>query len=168
MCTTIPLQQDFSHFDICVIIAAISDAAGNTSANGRISNMAWIKVVEEEEATGVLETYYEKYGDSKLGVDNIRAHARELTDRLQNELPSERYTSITPKGTEAAIVVFLCKDTEDIRNRIRQAKQDGRANISIGGPNSGLTVGRNGNQMRFSVSVFNNHDDIDRVLDVLS
>ena len=42
----------------------------------------------------------------KLGVDNIRAHARELTDRLQNELPSERYTSITPKGTEAAIVVF--------------------------------------------------------------
>ena len=104
----------------------------------------------------------------KLGVENIRAHARELTDRLQNELPSERYTSITPKGTEAAIVAFLCKDSEDIRNRIKKAKEDGRANISIGGPNSGLTVGRNGNQMRFSISVFNNHEDIDRVLDVLS
>ena len=73
----------------------------------------------------------------KLGVDNIRAHAPELTDRLQNELPSERYTSITPKGTESAIVVFLCKDTEDIRNRIRRANEEGRANISIGGPNSG-------------------------------
>ena len=104
----------------------------------------------------------------KLGVDNIRAHAPELTDRLQNELPSERYTSITPKGTESAIVVFLCKDTEDIRNRIRRANEEGRANISIGGPNSGLTVGRNGNQMRFSVSVYNNHEDVDRILEVLS
>ncbi len=104
----------------------------------------------------------------KLGVDNIRVHARELTDRLQNELPSGRYTSITPKGTEAAIVVFLCKDSEDIRNRIRRANEEGRTNISIGGSNSGLTVGRNGNQMRFSVSVYNNHEDVDRILEVLS
>jgi uncharacterized peroxidase-related enzyme len=38
--------------------------------------MAWIKMISEEEARGLLKTYYKKYGDPFEGVDNIlRIHS---------------------------------------------------------------------------------------------
>ena len=33
--------------------------------------MAWIKMVDEDQATGHLKTYYQKYGSPSQGVDNI-------------------------------------------------------------------------------------------------
>ena len=33
--------------------------------------MAWIKVIDEDKATGRLKTLYKKYGDPFEGVDNI-------------------------------------------------------------------------------------------------
>ena len=33
--------------------------------------MAWIKVIDEDNATGSLETFYKKYGNPSEGVDNI-------------------------------------------------------------------------------------------------
>lgn len=33
--------------------------------------MAWIEMIGEDEATGVLKTYYEKYGSPSEGVDHI-------------------------------------------------------------------------------------------------
>ena len=33
--------------------------------------MAWIKIIDEDEAHGVLKTYYKKYGDPFSGVDEI-------------------------------------------------------------------------------------------------
>jgi selenocysteine lyase/cysteine desulfurase len=108
-----------------------------------------------------------KYID-KLGVERIRAHARSLTGRLQKELPALGYTPITPKDAGTPIVTFLCKDAEVVKSKIREAARTGRAKISITGPNSALTVGRFGNHVRFSVSVFNNQQDVDRVLEVLA
>ncbi len=108
-----------------------------------------------------------KYID-KLGVDRIRAHARTLTGRLQKELPALGYTPITPQDAGTPIVTFLCKDAEAVKSKIRAAARTGRAKISITGPNSALTVGRFGNHIRFSVSVFNNQQDVDRVLEVLA
>ena len=32
--------------------------------------MAWIRMIDEDKASGQLKTYYEKYGDT-TGVDNI-------------------------------------------------------------------------------------------------
>jgi len=104
----------------------------------------------------------------KLGVDKIQAHAQTLIGRLQKELPALGYTPITPKDAGTPIATFLCKDAEAVKAKIRQAAQTGRAKISITGPNSALTVGRFGNHVRFSVSVFNNQSDIDRVLEVLA
>ncbi len=103
-----------------------------------------------------------------LGIENIRAHARELTSRLEKELPPLGFTLITPEGSESGIRAFLHPNTEEVRARITRANEEGRANISISGANSALTVGRGGNQVRFSVSVYNNHSDVDKVLDVLS
>ena len=101
---------------------------------------------------------------ARLGVENIRAHANRLIARLQKELPPLGYTPITPKGAESSIVTFLCKDAEAVRRKIRASK----ARILLTGPNSALTVGRFGNHIRFSVSVFNNDQDINTILEVLA
>lgn len=100
----------------------------------------------------------------KIGVANIRSHAGRLIGRLQKELPPLGYLPITPKGTESSIVTFLCKDAEAVRRKIRASK----ARILLTGPNSALTVGRFGNHIRFSVSVFNNDQDINTILEVLA
>lgn len=99
----------------------------------------------------------------RIGVANIRAHANRLIARLQKELPPLGYTLITPKGTESSIVTFLCKDAEAVKRKIRASK----AKILLTGPNSALTVGRFGNHIRFSVSVFNNDQDIHTILEAL-
>jgi selenocysteine lyase/cysteine desulfurase len=90
----------------------------------------------------------------QLGLDKIRAHARQLTDRLQTELPPLGYKPLTPRGTETPILAFGLKDAA-ATGKVLQA---GKINATIIG---------NENRLRLSVSVFNTHEDIDRVVDVL-
>lgn len=90
----------------------------------------------------------------KLGVDKIRSHARQLTDRLQNELPPLGYKPLTPRATETPILAFELKNAEATSKTLRDAKVVG-------------TVVANENRLRLSVSVFNTHEDIDRVVAVL-
>jgi selenocysteine lyase/cysteine desulfurase len=90
----------------------------------------------------------------QLGLDKIRAHARQLTDRLQTELPPLGYKPLTPRGTETPIVAFELKDAA----ATGKALQAGKINATIIG---------NENRLRLSVSVFNTHEDIDRVVEVL-
>jgi selenocysteine lyase/cysteine desulfurase len=103
-----------------------------------------------------------------LGIANIRGHARPLVNRLRKELPALGYTCITPPGTETPIITFIAHDVEATRSKIVAANRSGRAKISITGPNSALTVGRFGNHVRFSVSVYNHDHDVDKILEVLS
>jgi selenocysteine lyase/cysteine desulfurase len=90
----------------------------------------------------------------RLGVDKIRAHARPLIERLQSELPPLGYAALTPRGTETPTVAFALKDA----GATAKALQGGKVAATIIG---------NENRLRLSVSVFNNHDDIDRVVEVL-
>jgi selenocysteine lyase/cysteine desulfurase len=90
----------------------------------------------------------------RLGLDNIRAHARQLTDRLQKELPPLGYTPLTPRGTETPILAFGLKDAAATAKALQAAKVE-------------ATVVANESRMRLSVSVFSTHDDIDRVVDAL-
>jgi selenocysteine lyase/cysteine desulfurase len=90
----------------------------------------------------------------KLGIANVRAHAKQLTDRLQNELPPLGYKPLTPRHTETPIVAFELKDTA----ATTKALHDGKV---------AATIIANENRLRLSVSVFNTHDDIDRVVEVL-
>jgi len=89
-----------------------------------------------------------------LGLDKIRAHARQLTDRLQKELPPLGYRPLTPQGNETPIVSFALKDA----GATTRALHDGKVTA---------TVIANESRLRLSVSVFNTHDDIDRVVEVL-
>jgi selenocysteine lyase/cysteine desulfurase len=89
-----------------------------------------------------------------LGLDKIRAHARQLTDRLQRELPPLGYKPLTPQGNETPIVAFELKDAAATTKALQAGK-------------IAATVIANENRLRLSVSVFNTHDDIDRVVEVL-
>ena len=91
----------------------------------------------------------------RLGLQNIRAHARQLTDRLQKELPAIGYPSVTPKGNETPIVAFMLKDVEATQKKLR----DGKVTATIIG---------NEKRMRLSVSVFNTQADIDHLLTALA
>jgi selenocysteine lyase/cysteine desulfurase len=88
------------------------------------------------------------------GIDKIRLHARQLTDRLQNELPPLGYPSLTPRATPTPIVAFALKDAGVTAKALQAAK-------------IAATTIANENRLRLSVSVFNTHDDIDRVVAVL-
>jgi selenocysteine lyase/cysteine desulfurase len=90
----------------------------------------------------------------QLGLDKIRTHARQLTDRLQTEVPPLGYKPLTPRATETPIVAFELKDAA----ATGKALQAGKINATIIG---------NENRLRLSVSVFNTHEDIDRVVEVL-
>lgn len=89
----------------------------------------------------------------RLGVDNIRTHARGLTNRLHDELPRLGYHSITPRDNESPIAAFVSPDPAQTMERTQAA---------------GVHVAmRFGNKMRLAPSVYNNHDDIDRLLAAL-
>jgi selenocysteine lyase/cysteine desulfurase len=90
----------------------------------------------------------------RLGLPNIRAHARQLTDRLQKELPAIGYPSVTPKGTETPIVAFQVKDVAATAKRLKQARVT-------------ATMIEREQRLRLSVSVFNTQEDIDKVLSAL-
>lgn len=91
----------------------------------------------------------------RLGLANIRAHARQLTDRLQKEIPAIGYPSLTPKGTDTPIVAFQLKDVAETARRLKQGR-------------IAATIIEEERRLRLSVSVFNTHEDIDRVVGVLS
>ena len=91
---------------------------------------------------------------NKLGIPNIRAHAKQLTDRLQKELPPLGYKALTPMGTETPTVAFELKDAAAASKMLQAGKVVG-------------TVIAHENRLRLAVSVFNTHEDIDRAVAVL-
>jgi selenocysteine lyase/cysteine desulfurase len=90
----------------------------------------------------------------RLGVHHIRNHARSLTDRLHEEMPALGYPSITPRHNESSIVAFEIADPAAAMAKTREA---------------GVHVAmRFGNKMRISPSVYNNQEDVDRLLHALA
>jgi selenocysteine lyase/cysteine desulfurase len=89
----------------------------------------------------------------KLGLDNIRAHNRPLTEKLWKEIPKLGYPTLTPPDTDTPIVSFIVEKPDVLRARLK------RANVA---PKVEW------NQMRVSCSVYNNMQDVDRLLNALS
>lgn len=89
-----------------------------------------------------------------LGAENIYEHARPLCDRLKKELPALGYKLITPLEARSSIVVVQAKDLKTTQQRLR------KAGIQV------TSAGRN--RVRISPGVYNNMEDIDRLLAALS
>jgi len=104
---------------------------------------------------------------TKLGVANIRAHAKLLIDRLQIEMPALGFTSITPPDTPTPIVSFAHPDMESVQKRLDKAF--GQPVVSPGHWEKTDDKGRKEtvNGIRIGVSVYNNDADIDKFLNAL-
>jgi selenocysteine lyase/cysteine desulfurase len=89
----------------------------------------------------------------KLGVDNILAHAKPMCDRLIEELPKLGYPCITPPGSPTPITAFLVDNPDETRAKLKKANVAAKVKWR---------------QMRVSPSVFNNQEDIERLLSALS
>jgi selenocysteine lyase/cysteine desulfurase len=103
------------------------------------------------------EGYCGQYEASKvleeIGVETIHAHIMSLVDRVRRELPEANYQCITPEGAPSPIIVFIPSDYEGTRLRLQQAN---------------IQVTMTGNRLRISPNIYNNHEDIDALLDALA
>jgi selenocysteine lyase/cysteine desulfurase len=89
----------------------------------------------------------------EIGIDNLLAHTMPLVDRIRRELPESKYRCITPPGTRGPLIVFIPVDYAGTRTKLQRAD---------------IQVTMTGNRLRISPSVFNNQEDVDRLLDALS
>ena len=90
----------------------------------------------------------------ELGIDNIYAYTKTMCDRLKKELPDRGYKLITPMDAVSSIVVVQCKNLKDTEAKLR------KANIQV--TSAGV------NRMRVSPALYNNMDDINRLLSALA
>ncbi len=87
------------------------------------------------------------------GVENIRAHSQSLIRRLKEELPARGFQLMTPPESWAPMVTCAYEGA-----RVKLDQQLTAAKVKI-------TVSEN--RFRVSTSVFNDMNDIDRLLDSL-
>jgi selenocysteine lyase/cysteine desulfurase len=88
-----------------------------------------------------------------MGVENMHAHTKPLCDRLKKELPGLGYKLITPIDARSSMVVVQAKDLKATGQKLR------KNNIQV------TTAGEN--RMRVSPALYNNMDDISRLLAAL-
>ncbi len=119
------------------------------------------------EAAGVVAHSALKYIHS-LGVPNIAAHNASLVERLQEELPALGYPPITPPGNPTSVVSFLTPDPEQTRAKLDKAfgyMVIARKRWEFTYPSGDTHVIQG---IRVGPSVYNNEEDIDRLLEALS
>ena len=89
-----------------------------------------------------------------VGVDNIYAHTKPMCDRLKKELPPLGYRLITPLDAPSSIVVVQAANLRATEQKLR------KANIQV------TTTGAN--RVRISPALYNNMEDINRLLSALA
>jgi selenocysteine lyase/cysteine desulfurase len=89
-----------------------------------------------------------------LGPERIYGHTKPLCDRLKSQLPELGYKLITPLDAASSMVVAQAKDLKATQEKLR------KANIQV------TTTGVN--RIRISPAVYNNMEDIDRLLKALA
>jgi selenocysteine lyase/cysteine desulfurase len=89
-----------------------------------------------------------------IGPGRMYAHAKVMCDRLKRELPGLGYQLITPLDAQSSIVVVQARDLKRAQERLR------KADIQV--TSAGM------NRIRISPALYNNMEDIDRLLAVLS
>jgi selenocysteine lyase/cysteine desulfurase len=105
---------------------------------------------------------------TKLGVENIRAHAKPLTDRLQKEMPSLGFTSITPIDSPTPIVSFIAPDIKVVEEKLKKAFPQPVVSMGHWEKTDDLGKTEAVSGIRIAVSVYNNDADIDKFLNALS
>ncbi|HWF64352.1 MAG TPA: aminotransferase class V-fold PLP-dependent enzyme [Rhizomicrobium sp.] len=90
----------------------------------------------------------------RLGVANIARHRQPLIARLQEEMPKQGFTPLTPKDARGPVVAFAYKDAAARLDPLLKAER--------------IKISTYDNRIRISPSVYNDMDDIERLLKVVS
>jgi len=89
----------------------------------------------------------------KLGVETIEAYRQPLLERLRKEMPRLGFEPITPPGTKSALITFIVKERPPTLEKLQKAN----INVRLGA-----------HFLRVSPSIYNDLQDIDRLLEALS
>ena len=89
-----------------------------------------------------------------VGVDNIYAYTKPMCDRLKKELPELGYNLITPPDAPSSIVVVQAKNLKATEEKLR------KANVQV--------TSAGANRVRISPALYNNMEDINRLLSALA
>ncbi len=103
-----------------------------------------------------------------LGIPTIRKRVKPMTDRLLEEMPALGYPAITPPGNPTPIVSFLTPDQDKVRAKLDKAF--GYFVIALKRwefthPSGDTRVIKG---VRIGPSIYNNDDDLDRLLNALA
>jgi selenocysteine lyase/cysteine desulfurase len=89
-----------------------------------------------------------------MGVDSMYAYTKPMCDRLKKELPAMGYKLITPVDAASSVVVVQAKNLKAVQEKLR------KANIQV------TTTGAD--RVRISPAVYNNMEDINRLLSAMA
>jgi selenocysteine lyase/cysteine desulfurase len=89
----------------------------------------------------------------KIGVENIHKHRQAMLKRLQQEMPRLGFAPLTPPESTSALVTFAVKDYKPVKERLQKAGVNARVSERY---------------IRISPSVFNDMNDIDKLLEALA
>lgn len=124
-------------------VASYSSAPG-TAGRFAMGTTSWTGVVHLNHSLAWLE---------KVGVPQIQAWRQPMIDAVQKELRARGYQPLTPLDSKTSLVAFALKDA---RGKLADLLKAANVRISV-----------SQHRFRVSVAVFNDMNDIDRLLDVL-
>lgn len=116
-----------------------------TAATFEVSTPAWGALACVAESLQYIQS---------MGVEAIARHRQRMIDHLLEELPKHGFQLLTPAGTPGPIVVFAYKGAAA---RFNRALQEAKIQIST-----------YDNRIRISPSVYNDLEDTERLIGVLS
>lgn len=125
---------------------AAADYGYEPGAAGKFAmgTTSWTGVVQLEHTLGWIR---------EIGVAAIQTYRQPMVDAIQTDLRRRGYQPMTPVGSRTPLVAFVLKDA-----RPKLADLMSKANIR-------MTM--SGNRFRISLSVFNDMNDVDRLLAAL-
>lgn len=118
--------------------------APGTAGRFAMGTTSWTGVVQLEHSLGYIQG---------LGVANIQAYRQPMIDAIQTDLRRRGYQPLTPLNSRTPLVAFALKDARGKLGDLL-TKNDLRLTVSA-------------NRFRVSLSVFNDMNDVDRLLAVL-
>jgi selenocysteine lyase/cysteine desulfurase len=115
-------------------------------ATGRfgMGTTSWTGAVQLDYSLGLIEA---------LGVPAIQAYRQPMMDAVQTELRRRGYEPMTPKGTRTPLVAFALKDA---RKKLPPLLDTADVKITV-----------SQHRFRASMSIFNDMNDVDRLLAAL-
>jgi len=117
------------------------------------SNAGGIFAMGTTSWTGVVQLEHSLTWLNRVGVATIQRWRQPMIDAVQNELRRRGYEPLTPADSKTSLVAFALKEA-----RAKLAERMDAAKVR-------MTISRH--RFRVSVAVFNDMNDIDRLLEVL-